>query len=335
MSAHPSPELTRDIIVIGTSAGGVEALPRVLQQLPEDLGASVCIAQHMAPTERPHLVDILRRSARVKVDWAEQGAPLEHGHVYVAPPDTHLMFSDDHLRLSHGPRENFARPSIDKLFRSAAAVHGGRVIGVVLTGMLDDGVAGLKAIHEAGGAVVVQDPQDAAYPEMPSRALLAVPVDRTLPIDAIGGALIALCREVRGNGAIARAVALEAQSDEVGQVSPATLNELGTQTPISCPACNGPTWLVGDEHARTYLCYLGHSSSPHTLLEETALEVERALWSAVRALGDRAGTLETLAADANRTGCHQIAEGYATRAREAREQAELARQFLIDVISPR
>ncbi len=325
----------RDIIVIGTSAGGVEALPRVLQQFPEDLQASVCIAQHMGATSKPELVNILRRSARIKVDWAEQGTQLEYGHVYVAPPDTHLVFSEDRLRLSYGPRENFARPCIDQLFRSAAAVHGGRVIGVVLTGMLEDGAAGLKAIHDAGGAVIVQDPEDAAFPEMPTNALLAVAADRTLPIDAIGRALISMCRELHGVGVEHCELALEAQIDEVSPVSALTLNGFGTQTPISCAVCNGPTWLTGDDHARRYRCNLGHSSSPHTLLEETAVEVERALWSAVHALRDRARTLEALAADADRIGRAQIAESYAQRAQQTREQAEVARQFLIDVITPK
>ena len=149
MSASRPTTRTRDVVVIGTSAGGVEALPRLLAQLPASLPASLFIVQHLSPTHNPYLVEILKRDSPLPVSWAEQGEPIERGHVYVAPPDVHLLFADDHLQLSRAVRENHARPSIDRLFRSAAAQLGGRVIGVLLTGMLYDGVAGLRAIREA------------------------------------------------------------------------------------------------------------------------------------------------------------------------------------------
>ena len=191
MDATPEGMSTRDIVVIGCSAGGVEALPHVLQQLPPDLRAAVFIVQHLAPQGDRYLVRILSRACRLRVAWAEQGARITYACVIVAPPDLHLMFSDEHLALTKAARENHARPSIDKLFRSAAAVHGSRVIGVLLTGMLDDGVAGLRAIREGGGFVIVQDPAGAAFPEMPARALLALEPDRTLALDAIGSAIVA------------------------------------------------------------------------------------------------------------------------------------------------
>src|SRR5262249_57367245 len=130
------------MVVIGCSAGGVDALPRILQLPPRDLQAAIFIVQHMAPTAERYLVNILARSSALPVGWAEQGARIRRGCVVVAPPDVHLMFADEHITLTKAARENHARPSIDKLFRSAAAVHGSRVIAVLLTGMLDDGVAG-------------------------------------------------------------------------------------------------------------------------------------------------------------------------------------------------
>lgn len=182
----------RSLVVVGASAGGVTALPKLVQQLPADFPAAVCIVQHMAAVREPHLVDIIRRGSALPVAWAEQGEPIERGTVYVAPPDVHLLFVDDHIRLAKGPRVNHSRPSIDKLFRSAAAIHGAGVIGVLLTGMLEDGVAGLRAIQDAGGVVIVQDPEDAAFPDLPASALRAIEPDYTLALDGIGSVLTAL-----------------------------------------------------------------------------------------------------------------------------------------------
>jgi two-component system chemotaxis response regulator CheB len=331
MTANPQATSTRDIVAIGCSAGGVEALPRILQQLPRDLEAAVVIVQHMAATGTPHLVGILRRASQLPVVWAEQGARVGRGCVIVAPPDVHLLFSDNHIHLNKGARENHARPSIDKLFRSAAATHGSRVIGVLLTGMLADGVAGLQAIRQAGGVVIVQDPSDAAFPELPGRALLALTPDRTLPIDAIGAALIELIGESVPLSDVPRHLAIEAAMDQKEQVSPDQMSALGSQTSLVCPECHGPMWQVGDEQLRRFRCYLGHATTAHHLLAASSAEVEAALWSAVRALGDRATTLETLASDAARIGNGQSAEAYRNRAREARDQAELARRFMLDL----
>jgi len=325
----------RDLVVIGCSAGGVEALPRILQQLPRELDAAIFIVQHMAATSKPQLVAILGRGAQLPVVWAEQGAPVERGRVVVAPPDAHLVFVDGHIGLSGGAREHHARPSIDKLFRSAAAHHGSRVIGVLLTGMLDDGVAGLKAIRAAGGMVLVQDPADAAFPELPRRALLALEPDQTLALDAIGAALIALVGTPVAPVTPPADLVLEARMDEQGQGTPQAMHELGPQTALSCPDCCGPMWQLGDEQHRRYRCYLGHVSSAHEVLAASAAEVEQALWSAVRALGERATTLETLATDAARIGNGQSAEGYAVRAREARAQVEVARRFMLELARAR
>ncbi|MBA3463181.1 MAG: chemotaxis protein CheB [Deltaproteobacteria bacterium] len=333
MSAEPA-NGTRDLIVVGCSAGGVEALPRLLAPLPKDLPAALVVVQHMGASNNPMLVDILRRSSLLPVSWADQGARIERSHVYVCPPDTHLLFNGDHIRLTSGPRENHARPSIDKLFRSAAAEHSSRVVGVLLTGMLDDGVSGLLEIQKAGGIVIIQDPEDAAYPELPSRALQAVEPDRVLPITAIPTALSMICAQPRGLPGVSRALALEAEVDRQGSVDPASLHSLGPQTPIACPDCSGPTWLIGDENTRRYRCYLGHVSSARELLVQQSLEVEAALWSAVRALHERAMTLETLAADADRVGSNGVGDLYAQRAKETRIQAELARKFLVEVIKP-
>jgi two-component system chemotaxis response regulator CheB len=331
MTTNPALACTRDIVVIGCSAGGVEALPRLLQQLPSQLEATVFIVQHMGTSSPLHLVTILARTTKLPVLWAEQGAAIERGRVVVCPPDVHMLLSERHVQLTRGARENYARPSIDKLFRSAAAVFGSRVIGALLTGMLGDGVAGLRAIHDAGGITIIQDPGDAQFPELPSRALLAVNPDRTLPIDAIGGAITSIVRERVAVSVAPRELALEAEIDREGQTSAEKLGQLGPQTPVACPECHGPLWQLGDEQLRRYRCYLGHVTTANELIAASTIEVEASLWSAVRALNDRAITLETLAEDARRVGNSQSAEGFASRAREARKHAEVARQFMLDL----
>jgi two-component system, chemotaxis family, protein-glutamate methylesterase/glutaminase len=330
MTTHP-----RDIVVIGCSAGGVEALPRIAQQLPPDLEATVLIVQHLAPTGTPYLVSILERAAQLPVGWAEQGARIERRRIIVAPPDVHLVVADRHVQLTKGARENHARPSINKLFRSAAADYGSRVVGVLLTGMLEDGVAGLQAIRAVGGVVIVQDPLDAAFPELPTRALQVLAPDRTLPIDAIGPAVVALVGDDVTVVTPPEHVALEAQIDRQPVARPGELSSLGPQTSLACPDCHGPMWQVGDEALRRYRCYLGHVATASEMLNASAAEVDSALWSAVRALNDRATTLETLRDDASRIGNGQSAASYESRARETRQQVEIARQFVLELSRPR
>ncbi len=182
----------RDTIILGASAGGIDAISRVIHTLPHDLASAVLVVQHMAPHAEPMLVAILQRASEIAVRWAEQGDRIEPGYVYVAPTGVHIMITNSHIQLVGGERENFVRPSIDRLLRSAAETRGPRTIGVLLTGMLDDGVAGMRALQRAGGYTIVQDPADAAYPDLPAHALVAFTPDRILPAAAIGDALLGL-----------------------------------------------------------------------------------------------------------------------------------------------
>jgi two-component system chemotaxis response regulator CheB len=330
--AQPPLKLRRDIIVIGCSAGGVEALPHVIEKLPLRFGAAVFVVMHMAPSRDPYLVEILRRRSVLPVTWAEQGEQYEAGHIYVAPPDVHLLFNQRHLQLARSARENHSRPSIDKLFRSAAATHGPRVAAVLMTGMLDDGVAGLVDIRATGGTVIVQDPKDARFPDLPAHAVAALVPDHLLALDAIGDALIAVAQ---GDEPAAvptpRHIAIEAAFDQRGIVTPAEMSELGPQTPHVCPDCEGPMWNVGSPQARRFRCYNGHVRSARQLITANEEQVEVALWTALRALDDKASTLETMADDATKTGNESTAASYAERARDARKQAELLRRFVTDL----
>jgi two-component system, chemotaxis family, protein-glutamate methylesterase/glutaminase len=290
--------------------------------------------QHQPAESLRLLVSVLQRSTSLPVDWVEAREPLRHGRVYVAPPDRHLVVSDDHVLSVKGPRENRVRPAINPLFRTAAAQRGSRVIGVLLTGMLDDGIAGLEAIRRCGGVAVVQDPSEAEYPEMPERAIASVDVDHVVPIAEMGELLGRLVLEEAPAAEIPRDIAIEAQITVAGTLSPADVEAIGEQAPLSCPECSGPLWRVGQGGASTYRCYTGHSLSNQVMLAAQSDEVERALWAAVRALSDRAGVLEKLAEDEERRGrAYNVM--YRDRAREARAQAEEARRFLLSLHTKR
>jgi two-component system chemotaxis response regulator CheB len=321
----------RHVVTVGASAGGVVALPRLLSQLPAGLPAAVLIVQHLTPTSIMQLVDILQRATPLQVAWAEHGDPLTPGRVLVAPPGVHLLIDHDRVALAGGPRENRSRPSINRLFRSAAAHHPGRSVGVLLTGMLDDGVAGLVAIKKAGGVTVVQDPVEAEYPSMPRSAIAAGAVDHIAPLEKIGPLLVTLVRE---RAAIAAAVPIEVQIEaklDAGHTAEPESFARFEHTALSCSECGGPMWEAGDPGARTFRCFLGHAESGASLLSSQGMEVERALWAAVRALQDRALIFEKMARDALRLGTARSAEQYASRGAEARAQADRAREFLIEL----
>jgi two-component system, chemotaxis family, protein-glutamate methylesterase/glutaminase len=321
-----------DLVVIGASAGGVEAIPRLLSQLPPSFPAAICIVQHLTPTS-VHLADIFQRSTSMKVAWAEHDDPVVPGQVYVAPGGIHMVLDGSRIALVGGPRENRSRPSISRLFRSAAAHYGARTIACVLTGMLDDGASGVAAVKKTGGLVVVQDPQDAAFPDMPSAALRAADPDRVLPIEAIGAALILLSRQAAmpPPPSVPPEIVQEAKLDLPGRHVPEDLTGLGPQVPVACPECNGPLWEIGDERQRSFRCYLGHSVSAETMVAMKSGEIERSLWAAVRALQERASTLAKLAMDAHRIGVGLAAAEYERRSAETRADADRAREFLLDM----
>ncbi|MFM0490095.1 chemotaxis protein CheB [Paraburkholderia graminis] len=231
----------RDIVVVAASLGGLQVLKKIVGVLPADLPASVFIVMHVGtwPSQLPHL---LASDSRLPVVHASDGEAIEKGTIYVAPPDRHMLLRDDTVVLSTGPKENFARPAADPLFRSAAVNYGARAIGVVLTGKLDDGAAGLKAIHACGGFTIVQDPSTCAAPDMPDAALKAVPPDVVAPIDDIGPAIVRALTDRtprRIDMDESERAALELKIAVTGYSSPAEMERIGHRTSLTCPECGG------------------------------------------------------------------------------------------------
>lgn len=284
-------EITHPIIVIGSSAGGWETLPQVLQSLPENMPAAVFIVQHF-PSDTMGLAFLghLARASILPCAFAVDLEPIEPGRIYIAPPDHHLIISNDIIRTTKGPRENSFRPSIDTLFRSAAAHHGHAVIGVILSGLLDDGVQGLSTIGRSGGITVVQDPSDAPFPDMPKNALTRIEVDYTARSIELGLILSGLIyHPVKEHGPVPEDVLNEAYLAErvltaIDDVEERTVGGTG----YTCPACGGVLWDVKHtEEVHSYRCHGGHAYTQDTLLHHKSQEVEETMWAALRLMEEQ------------------------------------------------
>jgi two-component system, chemotaxis family, protein-glutamate methylesterase/glutaminase len=318
----------RDIIAIGTSAGGLEALDTLIGQLPPDLPATIFVVQHLSPeSSGSALLKVLGKYKTFDCKLAADGESFEKGRIYIAPPDHHLLVKKSTLLVTKGARENRYRPAIDPLFRSAAVTHGPRVIGIVLTGMLDDGTAGLIAIKKCGGVTVVQDPKDAAYPDMPQSALNNLKVDHCVAVAAMGGLLEKLSRDPHGKDtAIPKDIKTEALIAERVLSDVAQVNGLGSQVPYNCPNCGGVLWEIDNPDVKRYRCHTGHSFTAAALLTSQTEKIEETLWTSLRMFEERKNLLNNMA----KTQINQKGKAsYAQRAKETDVHIERIREMLL------
>ena len=298
--AHSDAESVRcDIVVIGGSAGGLAALEGLLEALDPALPAALFAVLHQSPASPGNTPTILARRSQLPIVTPTNGALIRHCQVYVGPPNLHLFLQQDRVRLLRGPPENAQRPSIDTLFRSAAVAYGPRVVGVVLSGMLDDGTTGLEAIKTCGGLAVVQSPEEAAHPEMPSSALAAVAVDHSLPVKEIArliGRLASPDRPAPVPGAVEVPEHLKIETEfALSARDIDDMDHVGALSGCVCPTCDGSLWKVGGEGLLRFRCHVGHAFSAETLLDEQGQAVERALYTAQRLLTERARAARHLA----------------------------------------
>jgi two-component system, chemotaxis family, protein-glutamate methylesterase/glutaminase len=318
----------RNIIVIGTSAGGLVALDELLGRLPTDIPASLFIVQHMAPEASGRaLLHRLGKHAAFGCKLAVDGEAFRPGRVYIAPPDYHLLVKARTMLVTKGARENRYRPAIDPLFRSAAVTHGPRVIGVVLSGMLDDGTTGLNAIKRCGGVAIVQDPKEASYSEMPRAALAAVKVNHCAPVSRIAELLDELSRAKPGPKVrIPEDVRIEAEIAERILSDVERVEGLGEQVPYNCPNCGGVLWGLGSKGRLRYRCHTGHSFTAANLLTIQSEKIEETLWISLRMFEERKNLLRDLMATAPGA---RSKESYAQRARETEVHIERVRSMLL------
>jgi two-component system, chemotaxis family, protein-glutamate methylesterase/glutaminase len=323
------PVATHDIVVIGASAGGVEAISSVVSQFPRDLRAAVLVVLHLS-RGRSVLPEILTRAGRLAAVHPDDGDPLEYGRIYVARPDHHLTLEPGKVRVVHGPTENGCRPAIDPLFRSAARAYGPRVIGVVLTGALDDGTAGLAAVKEAGGMAIVQDPDEAFASSMPRSARAFVAVDHVLPLKEIGVLITSLTREQTGPMPSTVGPHVVAMEPDLGPPSIALEegDRPGKVSIFTCPECHGTLWEADERGIVRYRCRVGHIYSAESMLAAQTDSVDRALWTALRSMEERASLTHRLAERARARKHHWVARAFDERASVADGHAAVIRELL-------
>ncbi len=284
------------IIVVGASAGGMRALTQLTAQFPKDFPAAIFIVNHMgADTTGDGLVAALNKSGGLTCEHAHNEQPFQEGHMYLAPSDQHILLVKGKILVTKGARENRYRPAIDPLFRSAAVAYGNRVIGIVLTGYLDDGTSGMIAIKRCGGICIVQDPLDAAYPDMPQSVIRNVGADYCLPIAEMGMLLSDLVRrKLPDRKQPPKDIVIEAEIAQRVLSDLPSVEALGEQVPFNCPDCGGVLWQVAEGDFLRYRCHTGHAFTSAVLLAQQTAKIEETLWVALRMFEERQNLIATM-----------------------------------------
>ena len=324
------------IIVVGASAGGVEGVSRLVGGLPPDLPAAVFVTMHFPSHSTSVLPRILSRVGSLPASHPKDGETIQMGRIYVATPDFHLVIGHDRIRLIRGPKEHGNRPAIDPTFRSAAASHGKRVIGVVLTGNLNDGTAGLLEVKRHGGIAIAQDPHDALFPSMPASAVEHVRVDHVRPLDQIPELIASLVQQLRTSSttvASANAAPDDAQRETAIAHADAGVSEDAKHLPVpsqfGCPDCGGVLWEVQDGALTRFRCRVGHAWTGEGLAIKQGEQLDDTLWTALRTLEESVSLSKLMADKARNQGNDTRAARYERDARTVEEKAARLRDLLM------
>ncbi|UOQ65847.1 chemotaxis protein CheB [Hymenobacter volaticus] len=325
----------RDIVVIGASSGGIAALLEFVKSLPEDFPAPIFVVQHMAPYIHSVLPQLLSHVSPLQVKHPHDGEDIQPGIIYVAPPDHHLLIENNKALVKRGPKENRFRPSVDALFRSAAYSYGPRVIGVVLTGYLDDGTSGLWCIQRLGGITVVQDPQDAVSPAMPTNALEFVEADHIVPLADLAALLVKLtaqpapaqprvAKEDLNRIEIELTIAKHDDAFEMGII------KKGELTPFTCPDCHGALTKLIEGKLIRFRCHTGHAYTISALLSEVNESVESMLYQSMRGLEESKMLLQSLGEYFAKDGQQHVANIFLTKAEQTGRQARIVHDSIFE-----
>ncbi|WP_018948255.1 chemotaxis protein CheB [Thioalkalivibrio sp. ALMg11] len=322
MSSNQNPM----VIVIGASAGGMAALKKLAAQFPKDFPAPIFIVTHMsADTTGEALVKVLNESSSLACVQAHDQQTFESGTIYLAPSDQHMLVAKGKIRITKGARENRSRPAIDPLFRSAAVAYGNGVIGVILTGYLDDGTSGMMAIKRCGGVCIAQDPEDAAYPDMPQSVIANVGADHCLPIAGMGALLSDLLRrELPERGEVPEDIMIEARIAERVLSDLPSVEALGDQVPYNCPDCGGVLWQIEEGDILRYRCHTGHAFTSSVLLTQQNERIEETLWVALRMFEERQNLLVTMSKNESKRATSSVSQ----RAKDSQVHIDRIRAML-------
>lgn len=314
------------LIVIGASAGGMAALKQLVAQFPQNFPAPIFIVNHMsADTTGEALVRVLDRSSSLTCVHGHDNQAFKSGNIYLAPSDQHMLIVEGKILITKGARENRSRPAIDPLFRSAAVAYGNRVVGIILTGYLDDGTSGMMAIKRCGGVCIAQDPEDAAYPDMPQSVITNVGADYCVPISEMGAVLSELVRrKLPENKPAPEDLVIEAKIAQRVLSDLPSVEALGEQVPYNCPDCGGVLWKVTDGDLLRYRCHTGHAFTSSVLLAQQTVKIEETLWVALRMFEERQNLLETMSKNESRKPPSSISQ----RARDSQIHIDRIRAML-------
>lgn len=330
-TVSPNAAVPRNIVVVGASAGGIEALSALLALLPADFPAAVFVVVHVSADSPGVLPNILARVSTLPVAAAKDRVPILPGHVYVAPPDRHLLLEQGYMRVTCGPKENRFRPAVDPLFRSAAQAYTEQVIGIVLSGSLDDGTAGLWAIKDRGGLAIVQEPAEATYPSMPLSALQYVAVDYRVTIAEMATLLPQLVSTtVEEKKEAVMSDKMEIETQIAGEANPlaAGVMQLGPLSPYTCPECSGVLMQLQEGNLLRFRCHTGHAYSLETLLAGIHESIDKTLWGTVRALEEHMLLLRHLGEHAHTQQNEALAHRLSLKAQNAEDQVQIVRQLV-------
>lgn len=319
-----------DIVVVGGSAGGLAALSKLVGQLPSDLPAAIFVVIHISPSATSALANILTRAGSLPAFQPENDQPFERGGIYVAAPNHHLLIKDGRVSVVAGPKENRHRPAIDPLFRSASRSYGARVVGILLSGAGDDGVAGLRAIHDRGGVTMIQDPTDATHAALPRNALEFAPIDYTTAADELGRLLVRIVDEpASASSPASQTLRKEAKMAEADLPTIEDEDKAGRPSAFSCPDCGGVLWEIERGDFLRFRCRVGHSYSLDALADEQDDVLEKGFWAAFRALEENASLARQLATRARQHGRQALASRFGERADEAQSNADAIRKMIL------
>ncbi|GEO11310.1 chemotaxis protein CheB [Segetibacter aerophilus] len=318
----------KDIIVIGASAGGVNALIDFVKGLPANLDASIFVVLHVHPSTPSNLPQILANYGPLLASHAEDGEKIKPRRIYVAPPDHHLLIENGRVLVRKGPKENRFRPSIDVLFRSAAYNYGSRVIGIVLSGMLNDGTSGMWSVKHLGGTCIVQDPEEALYESMPENVLREVDVDFSMPVSRMGKLLEELVNQNAPKMHEITPEQMELMKMEVIIASNDNAFELGILnkgelTPFTCPECHGTLISLKEGTTVRFRCHTGHAFSSSTLLAGVTQSIEEQIWSTMRTFEEAVMLLEQIAKTFQQAGNEEAAKEFFDKAEESRKRSKM------------
>ncbi len=333
----PLQENYRNIVVIGASAGGLEAILEVVKSIPEDLGVAVFVVQHIPPYAKSSLATIIQKSTKLQVKKAVDGEVIEPGTIYVAREDRHLMVEPDRVIVSKGPRENRFRPAVDTLFRSAAHAYRERVIGIVLSGALNDGASGMWTINRFGGIAIVQDPREAMFPDMPNGVMHYTEVNHVLPASRIGALLATLCREEivpsRRDGGVAEEKLFKIEIEIAKGKNGLEMGILqhGDKSALAYPECHGALTQFEEGRLLRFRCHTGHAHTAESLLASVRDNVEKSMWEVIRGMEESKILLDRMALQMEEGNDPEAATRYRKRGAEIQQQAVQVRHVILDI----